>query len=592
MATMITIYDTYNRKEYTFLNKRTKEQEKTICPKCSGTRKPANQKDPCLSWDHDNHVGFCHNCKTKFTLFAKIQPKKEYKRPEWKNNTELTDKVVKWFEGRGITQFTLRRMKVTEGVEFMPQDGKPMNTIQFNYFKNDELVNVKYRTGSKHFKMFKDAEMVFYNIDAVKETESVIICEGEIDALTFVETGYSNVVSVPNGASIGSNNLQYLDNCIEYFENKKEIILATDNDQPGIALRNELASRLGVERCWKLNFDDCKDANEVLSKHGKFRLIEIFENKEPFPVEGIFTASDLFDELDLLYRVGLNPGLKINDPFDELVSFERGRLYTITGIPGHGKSEFLDYWLVKLNLIHGMKFGYFSPENFPLQLHQSKIISKIVGSEFSQMKMPYQSFVDSVSYISDNFFWVMPHEKFDIDTILEKARYLVFRKGITGFVIDPYNKLEHLQERGESETNYISRFLDKLVNFCHKNNVSIFLVAHPRKMQKDKSSGKMEVPNLYDINGSANFFNKTDFGITVYRDFIEKIVTVHVQKVKFKHLGEVGSIPYVYNYHNGRFEENGKAIEAWDNRSWITNSEAPVAMAPNYEFENKNEVPF
>ena len=583
---MINIYDTLNRKEYSLDNKRSKGQEKTICPKCSNSRKSSNQKDPCLSWDHENNVGFCHNCKTGFTVFARIKPKKEYKRPEWKNNTELSDKAVKWFESRRISQSVLKKMKVTEGMEFMPQDGKEMNTIQFNYFRDEELINVKYRTGSKHFKMFKDAEMIFYNLDSIRSTDTAIIVEGEIDALTFIETGYPNVVSVPNGASIGTNNLQYMDNCIEYFENKTEIIIATDNDQPGISLRNELASRLGLERCWKLNFDDCKDANEVLTKHGKFKLIEIIEAKEPFPVEGIFTASDLFDELDILYRDGMKPGLKINDPIDDLVSFERGRLYTITGIPGHGKSEFLDYWLVRLNLIHGIKFGYFSPENFPLQLHQSKIVSKIVGQEFNQHKMSYSSFVDAVQYISDNFFWVMPPEKFDIDTILEKARYLVFRKGITGFVIDPYNKLEHRQERGESETNYISRFLDTLVNFCHKNNISIFLVAHPRKMQKQKDSGKMDIPNLYDINGSANFFNKTDFGLTVYRDFFEKTVSVHVQKVKFKHLGEVGSLDYVYNYHNGRFEELGKSIESWDNKPWIMNENTTSDMNPNYEFDN------
>jgi twinkle protein len=591
------IYDTLNRQEYWLTLRRNSGQEKTTCPKCSQTRKPSNQKDPCLSWDHASNVGHCHNCHTSFTVFARIQPKKEYRLPQWKNNTELSDKAVQWFESRGISQFVLRRMKITEGPEFMPQDGKEMNTIQFNYFRDEILINVKYRTGSKHFKMFKDAEMIFYNLDGIKESDSVIIVEGEIDALTLIESGYANVVSVPNGASTGSNNLQYLDNCIDYFDNKKEIIIATDNDQPGISLRNELASRLGIERCYKLNLNDCKDANEVLVKHGKHRLVEIIESKEAFPIEGVFTASDLFDELDILYRDGLKSGLKINDPIDSLITFERGRLYTITGIPGHGKSEYLDYWLTKLNIIHGLKFGYFSPENYPLQLHQSKIISKLTGARFAKESLPYDCFVDSVNHISDNYFWVMPPDKFDIDTILEKARYLVLRKGISAFVIDPYNKLEHRQERGESETNYISRFLDTLTNFCHKNNISIFLVAHPRKMQKQKEGGKMEIPNLYDINGSANFFNKTDFGITVYRDFFEKIISVHVQKVKFKHLGEIGSVNYVYNQDSGRFVENGISIETWDNKNWI-GSNIPIQedyrMQPNRDFyhNEKYEAPF
>jgi twinkle protein len=585
------IIDLENRKDYDLHLSKITGEETSICPKCSHARKSANQKIKCLGWNHEKEAGYCHHCKTSFAIFKQFTPKKEYKRPEWKNNTELSDGAVQWFEKRGITQFTLRHMKVTEGKEFMPQAGKEMNTIQFNYFRDDSLVNVKYRTGNKQFKLFKDGELIFYNLDAIKETESVIITEGEIDTLTFWEAGIRNCVSVPNGASSGQNNMQYLDNCIDYFEKKTEIILATDNDLPGINLRNELASRLGIERCFKVSFKDCKDANEYLVKYGKEALLQVIAEKEPFPVEGVFTTIDLFDDLELLYRNGLQKGLQINDPIDNLVSFEKGRLYIITGIPGCGKSEYLDYWLVRLNLIHNLKFGYFSPENYPLQLHQSKIISKIVGSEFSQHKMSYSSFIDAVNYMSDNFFWVMPEDDYSVDSVLEKARYLVFRKGISAFVIDPYNKLEHNYGRGESETNYISKFLDKLVTFCHKNNVSIFLVAHPRKMNKDKTTGKMEIPNLYDINGSANFYNKTDFGITVYRDFVENKTQVYVQKVKFKHLGEVGYTEYVYNYHSGRYVELGKSIENWDNSSWITNSEQPVQeMQPNNNFDN--EAPF
>lgn len=581
------ILDIESRKEYDLSLTRSSGEEKSVCPKCSHTRKPANQKLKCFSWNHSDEVGYCHNCQTSFAVFKKFVPQKIYKLPDWKNNTELSDGAVQWFEKRGISQFTLRHMKITEGKEFMPQDAKEMNTIQFNYFRDEILINVKYRTGNKHFKMFKDGELIFYNLDAIKETESVIITEGEIDTLTFWETGIKNCVSVPNGASTGANNLQYLDNCISYFDKKTEIILATDNDLPGINLRNELASRLGIERCFKVNFKDCKDANEYLIKYGKEELLKVIENKEPFPIEGVFTTKDLFDDLELLYRNGLKKGMEIDDPIDHCISFEKGRLYTITGIPGCGKSEWLDYWLVKLNLIHNLKFGYFSPENYPLQLHQSKIISKIIGCEFSQQKMAYTSFIDAVNYMADNFFWVMPQDEYTIESILERARYLVYRKGISGFVIDPYNKLEHNYGNG-SETNYISKFLDKLVTFCHKNNVSIFLVAHPRKMNKDKGTGKMEVPNLYDINGSANFFNKTDFGITVYRDFVENKSAVYVQKVKFKHLGEVGLAEYVYNYHNGRYVELGKSIETWDNSSWITTESQPTIeyMQPNTMFEN------
>ena len=109
-------------------------------------------------------------------------------------------------------------------------------------------------------------------------------------------------------------------------------------------------------------------------------------------------------------------------------------------------------------------------------------------------------------------------------------------------------------------------------------------------MTKDKTTGKMEIPNLYDINGSANFYNKTDFGVTVYRDFTENVVNVFIQKIKFKHLGEVGNAQYVYNYINGRYEENGKDIHYFDNKPWIINENTEYqTMQPNMEFENDKE---
>ena len=587
------IIDIESRREYEITPSRTEGEESMQCPKCSKSR--TKSKDKPMHWNIKKETGYCHHCNTSFSVPRSIA-KPEYKRPEWHNNTELSDAVVRWFEKRGISQFTLRRLQVTEGREFMPQAGKEMNTVQFNYFRDGELINVKYRTGDKKFKMFKDGELIFYNVDAIHETDTAIITEGEIDTLSLYEAGIHNVVSVPNGASAGANNLQYLDNCTDYFEKKTSIILATDNDLPGVNLRNELASRLGVERCYRVSFKDCKDANEYLQKYGKEALAKVIEDREAFPVEGIFTARDLFDDLDLLYKEGLKRGLTVDDTqLDECLSFERGRLYTITGIPGHGKSEFLDQWLALLNIKHGLKFGYFSPENYPLQLHQSKLISRLTGSEFGQKHMPYSDFIDAMNYVSDNFFWVMPRDEFNLTIILERARYLVFRRGIAGFVIDPYNKLEHRMERGESETNYISRFLDQLINFAHKNNVAVFLVAHPRKMQKERDTAakKMEVPNLYDINGSANFYNKTDFGITIYRDFVDPKVDVHIQKVKFKHLGRVGRVSYTYNLSNGRFETLGTSEANMDTSNWMKTPARHKLMSPEIDFwEQKEEAPF
>lgn len=215
-----------------------------------------------------------------------------------------------------------------------------------------------------------------------------------------------------------------------------------------------------------------------------------------------------------------------------------------------GKSEFLDFVIERLNILHGWKAVYFSPENHPLQLHASKLIEKITGFKFSKRTMPPDIYHSACDYINDNFYFINPKNDFSLDTILEKVRISIFKYGVKNVIIDPYNKIEH-QFTG-SETQYISQFLDKLTNFAKRNNIVIHLVAHPRKMNKD-ATGKFEIPSLYDINGSANFYNKTDFGITIYRPQNSTISQVYIQKVKFKHLGELGKVEFEWNKENGRY---------------------------------------
>lgn len=566
-------------------------EEAMTCPVCSHTRK--KKSDKCMSWSHAKQVGHCAHCDANFVIDAPLdsfkyvsRENREYKRPEWKNNTDLSEKAVKWFDTRGITQFVLREMKIGEGLEWMPQTKKEMNTIQFNYFRDGQLINTKFRTGNKLFKMVSGAEKILYNIDNCIGKEQIVIVEGEMDVLSCITAGIRNVVSVPNGATLGNINFDYLDACIDVFESAKEIIIATDNDTAGINLREQLAHRLGVERCYKVDFSPYKDSNDVLCHEGIESLKKrIVCDKIAYPIDGVFSSNDFREELDLLYSGGLKPGKHVGIPeIDELISFEPGRLYTWTGIPGHGKSEMLDFILELLNIKHGSKVAYFSPENHPLQLHASKIIEKLTGRKFSKSTLPIELYQAAKEYIKDNFYFINPKDDYKIETILEKARYCVLKYGISHLVIDPYNKLEH--QFSGSETQYISSFLDKLINFGKKNNVSIHLVAHPRKMNKDKQSNQYEVPTLYDINGSSNFFNKTDFGISVYRDMSTGDTMFYVQKVKFKHLGKIGMAAMRWNVNNGRYAAISDSMSQpdWDNNTHLTYS-AKNAVTDLFDFE-------
>ena len=206
------------------------EEGKTqgTCPLCSSSRQPKNQKLKCASYDWERGLGTCHNCNTTFQLHTyqrKGNSEKIYIKPTEEPKMYLAEpgsKVVKWFKTRGISEKTLKDLKVSEGPEFMPQTGKSENTIKFNYMMGDTLINIKYRDGKKNFKLYKGAEKIFYNINSIIGYDTCIIVEGEMDTLSFHEAGLPNVISVPNGATLNSNNLDYLDNCIDYFEDKKK----------------------------------------------------------------------------------------------------------------------------------------------------------------------------------------------------------------------------------------------------------------------------------------------------------------------------------------------------------------------------------
>ena len=246
-----------------------------ICPLCSHDRKPENKKQKCASYDWERGLGTCHNCNSSFQLHTyqrKGASDKDYIRPEEVCNKPPKTKVLKWFNTRGISQETLTDLHVNEGPEYMPQTGKKENTIQFNYIMGDQLINIKYRDGRKNFKLYKGAEKVFYNINSIIGYDNCVITEGEMDVLALHEAGITNAISVPNGATLHHNNLDYLDNCIDYFEDKTKIILAVDTDEPGLALRRELVRRLGAEVCYLVDFKECKDANEYLTTYGKEKL--------------------------------------------------------------------------------------------------------------------------------------------------------------------------------------------------------------------------------------------------------------------------------------------------------------------------------
>ena len=541
-----------------------------ICPLCSHTRKPENKKKKCASYDWERGLGTCHNCDSTFQLHTyerKGGSDREYVRPVVQQQAPPSSKVVKWFKSRGITQDTLEELNVSEGPEFMPQTGKTENTIKFNYFMGNELINVKYRDGAKNFKLYKGAEKVFYNINSIVNNDTCVIVEGEIDVLSLHEAGVPNVISVPNGATLNHNNLDYLDNCIDYFEDKTKVILAVDADEPGQMLKQEFIRRLGAEYCYLVDFEDCKDANEYLVKYGASKLKSAIHAAHQVPLENVSTLKTVESDLKDFVKNGFKPGFQVGlSNFDKIFSTYTGQFITVTGIPSSGKSDFVDQMVVGYNKLYGWKTAFASPENAPIYLHAHKLMRKTWGDMPSRADIGSNKWKDVANHVNDNYYFI-DMDKYSLESILRKGAELVKRKGIKCLVIDPYNKVRDTNAVSDDVNRYTMDYLSKIEQFCKKYDVLTFIVAHPTKMPRE--NGKMVEPNMYNIKGGGEWYDASYHGLLVHRDYEAKNTKVKVLKVKFQNLGENGAESFfTWEPRSGSFVPQVSPIEDDSGLPW------------------------
>jgi len=516
---------------------------KTTCPKCSHNRK--NKKDPCLSVDIENGLYHCHHCGWNGNV--KFKKKKEYILPE-KINTNLNERIITWFNNRGISESTLLHFKIGESIEYIPQLKVKRRVINFNYYRDNQIVNIKFRDGEKNFKLVSGAELIFYGLNNIKDSEICYIVEGEMDALAMFEAGLYSVVSVPNGANKGSQKLDYLDNCYEYFKEKKSIILCTDNDEAGLSLRNELARRFGSHRCKYVEFEEFKDANEVLIEKGGEYLRKLIQSAKDFPIEGIINIDNIWQSVLNYNENGVENFTIGLDGSDNYFKMSFGEWSVVSGIPNSGKSDVLDQVLCNITMRHGFRCAMFSPESFPYEAHIKRIANKLLSKNCNN-----EDLNDVKDFIEEHFYWIkIDLENLTLKGILEQFRQLVFQKGVNICVIDPWNMLDHSAQR---DFSYVGRELSQITQFCQQTNTHVFLVAHPRKIESE--GGQYKKVTMYDISGSSDFFNKTYNGIICHRNIGQKTkygsdsVTIYIEKIKRKANGQLGSFEIAPDFKNG-----------------------------------------
>lgn len=542
-----------------------------ICPECSPQRKKKSAK--CLSVNVATGTWHCHHCGWSGGLLqGSRNDNPAWNKPVFRRPQPIAEKreptLVEWFATRGITASVIERNRISSARVYMPQVEDHVTAAAFPYYRGAELINVKYRDREKNFRMETGAERVLYGLSDIAPARCVIV-EGEIDKLSVEVAGIASCVSVPDGApSENTKNyaskFTFLDADAEALEAVQEWILAVDNDAPGIRLADELARRLGREKCKTVIWPgDCKDANEVLLSFGAEVLRECIDIAKPLPIEGVFTVLDLSQKIQRLYEQGWEKGTETGwAEVDRFYTVRPGEFTVITGMPNSGKSNWLDALLVNLAAEHGWQFAIFSPENQPLEDHMGRMMEKHARQPFTDgptPRMSQETLAKSEKWLSEHMYWVLPDDdsEWTIETVLDRAKSLVLRKGIRGLVIDPWNELEHELPNGITETVYIGQVLKRVRQFARRHSVHVWIVAHPQKIYRE--DGKYPVPTLYDISGSANWRNKADNGIVVWRDFAsdQSPVEIHVQKVRFRQIGRIGMAKLNYDKATQTYSELG-----------------------------------
>lgn len=511
-------------------------QQKTTCPNCLSVGKK-NYKDRCLSINLELGVYNCHKCGWKGSVIKK-EMSKVYKLPSTEKFTQLTDKARAYLNSRGISNGVIDNNKIKSS-----PDGR---MIMFPYFKDGKVTNYKTRgVDGKFFTQAKDAEPIIYNYDNCVGGKRLVICEGEIDSLSWEEAGCVAHTSVNMGAPNPTDTtidkkLQCIDNCYEVFEDAKLVYIAADNDENGRVLQKELIRRIGAEKCRIVDLSPFKDANEVLLQEGKESLLERLKNATEPKVEGVFTVEDVYESLMDTFHNGQDVGSTTFVPqIDDAWRWRNGEVNVWTGYQNEGKSLFLNQLALLKSIKSGWKFGVFSPENMPIDDFINDLAHTYIGKTTDRRyttQMSLDEYQEALRFIRDHFFLIYPPKDFLLSSIFDKAKYLVKTKGIRSLIIDPYNTVQHKMLRGEREDLYISRFMSKLKRFAVDNDISVHLVAHQVTPRRDES-GRYPKPDVNYIKGGSEFANKADNVLFVWRphravNFQDKSVVFGSQKIK------------------------------------------------------------
>jgi twinkle protein len=413
-----------------------------------------------------------------------------------------------------------------------------------------------------------------------------IITEGQFDAASFKLAGATHVVSVPNGAvdRMGEGTIRAAeDRQFAYLweerldgtwrlkgslETAKKIILATDDDKAGRVLREELAVRLGRDRCWYVTYPQgCKDANDVLQKFGEERGVEILMDMIAEARPMVPSRLVKFSEIPIVKREvvvsgwpELNPHLRITRP----------ELMVITGPPGDGKTQFAT--ALGCNLAHYHKWpGAIIQFEDDVERNREDLIrywcSK-QGIALSIDRRPTEAEkAQACQWIDRMFRTISPNEALDdvavnLEWLRSNIAEAATRHGARWVVIDPWNEIEHVFAKGQTEAQYLNDAIRGLKRLGRRYQIMIIIVTHPHAA--GGQTADIADWSLYAISGGAVWNNKADHGVIILRpDKDDPVSFVKVSKSK-RHaiMGRPGTVRMRFNPLLATYQAVGPQHEA------------------------------
>ena len=504
---------------------------------------------------------------------------RDYKYPVYTPD-DNRDIVDEYFGRRKISPQTLDYFNV------MQLNGK----VLWNFYnENDVLETVKlknpYKPAPKEPKEWflpnYDNKPILFGMNKIDPTKPLVITEGSPDTLAVFESGYTNVVSIPNG----TENKKWIEECWEWLEQFDKIILWFDNDAPGVKSRKEVASRLGT---WRTLYVDvplamtledgrpikCKDANEVLYHFGKDKVIRFIETAQEIPVTGVRNLSEV-PEFNLEEADGLYTHL---EPLDSIVyKFLMGSVVVLTGKRGGGKSSFANQVFVSEGLNQGYDIFYYSGELDPRVL-KSWIDVNLAGEEkIKEKQNGFVKIIDSQArkemsdWYSDRV-WIYDNASNKAKHILDTGINVTRKYGSRIWILDNLMMMD-LESDGEA-TNVLQKqkeFMVTLAKIAQTYNVLIVLVIHPRKVSVNQSdliaddvSGSGDLTNIAQYVVSVKRFSQKEKEGTLdgrgnYKKGEEPIKNdLAIEVLKNRYTGKQGTAMLNFNYSDYRFYSTEK----------------------------------